>query len=98
MGPRTRKSLAGKRQQLENSANVIFLPSLEDDVALQAMLQLQPSSAPIRAPRFYHARYRLLRQNPEFFNMGMLLPDGAWLSITDCGYGAGIGSLTSICR
>ena len=33
LGPRTRRSLAGKRQQLEKSANVRFVPVLEPDQA-----------------------------------------------------------------
>ena len=41
MGPRTRRSLAGKRRQLEKSAHVAFLPSLEPAQALEAMLGLQ---------------------------------------------------------
>jgi hypothetical protein len=81
MGPRTRRSLAAKRRQLENSAGVVFLPVLEPDQALEAMLQLQPRALPHRLRKFYRARYRLLCQRPEFFSMGMRLPDGTWLSI-----------------
>ena len=81
MGHRTRRSLAGKRQQLENSANVVFVPVLEPAQALEAMLMLQSKSLPYRSSRFYQARHRLLCQNPELFCMGMRLPDGTWLSI-----------------
>ena len=81
MGPRTRRSLAGKRKQLEARAQVVFLPSLEPAQALEAMLKLRPRSMPNRLTGFYHARYRLLREIPDFFCMGMLLPDGTWLSL-----------------
>jgi hypothetical protein len=81
MGPRTRRSLATKRQQLETRAQVEFLPSLEPAQALLAMLGLQPRCSPHRINRFYHARYDLLRENPEFFSMGLRLPDGTWLSV-----------------
>ena len=81
MGPRTRRSLAGKRQKLEQNANVAFLPSLEPSQALEAMLRLQKRSLAKRITSFYHARYRLLRENPDFFCMGMRLPDGTWLSM-----------------
>jgi hypothetical protein len=81
MGSRTRRSLAGKRRQLEERARVVFLPVLEPDQALEAMLQLQPRALPHRLGKFYRARYRLLCQRPEFFSMGMCLPDGTWLSI-----------------
>jgi hypothetical protein len=81
MGPRTRRSLAGKRKKLEENAHVSFLPSLEPTQALEAMLSLQPRSMGKRVTRFYRARYRLLEEFPEFFSMGMRLPDGAWLSI-----------------
>jgi hypothetical protein len=81
MGPRTRRSLATKRQQLETRAQVTFLPSLGPAQALQAMLELQPKCSPHRIARFYHARYNLLRENSEFFSMGLRLPDGTWLSV-----------------
>jgi hypothetical protein len=81
MGRRTRRSLAGKRQQLESRANVTFLPSLAPADALEAMLHLQSRSLPNRIIKFYRARTGLLRERPEFFCMGMRLPDGAWLSV-----------------
>jgi hypothetical protein len=81
MGPRTRRSLAGKRKQLEAQAHVIFVPSLEPAQALEAMLSLQPRSLPDRMDRFYHARYNLLYEIPDFFCMGLRLPDGTWLSV-----------------
>ena len=65
MGPRTRRSLAGKRRKLEENAHVSFLPSLEPAQALEAMLILQPRSMEKRVTRFYHARYRLLQQVPR---------------------------------
>ena len=81
MGPRTRRSLAGKRHQLEKSSNVRFLPSLEPEQSLEAMLALQAKSMYPRAARFFYARDRLLRANGEFFSMGLRLPKGAWLSV-----------------
>ena len=81
MGPRTRRSLAGKRQQLEKDANVLFLPSLEPGQALEAMLRLQKRSLAKRIAEYYRARYRLLQEVPEFFSMGLRLPDGTWLSV-----------------
>jgi hypothetical protein len=81
MGPRTRRSLAGKRQQLEKSMNVEFIAALEPDQSLEAMLELHGKSTPQRISDFYHARYRLLRAKSEFFSMGMRLADGPWLSM-----------------
>jgi hypothetical protein len=81
MGHRTRRSVAGKRKQLEAHAHVAFLPSLEPAQALEAMLKLQPRSMPDRITGFYQARYNLLHEIPDFFCMGMRLPDGTWLSI-----------------
>ncbi len=81
MGPRTRRSLAGKRQQLEKSANVQFIPALDPDQSLEGMLALETKSTPQRITRFFHARYRLLRANSDFFSMGLRLPDGTWLSL-----------------
>src|SRR6202011_4585278 len=79
MGPRTRRSLAGKRQQLEKSLNVQFIAALEPDECLQAMLELHAKSTPQRVTEFYQARYRLLRGKSEFFSMGLRLADGPWL-------------------
>ena len=81
MGPRTRRSLAGKRKQLEAQEHVVFLPSLEPALALEAMLSLQRRSLPDRTDGFYHARYNLLCEFPDFFCMGLRLPDGTWLSV-----------------
>jgi hypothetical protein len=81
LGPRTRRSLAGKRQQLEKSTNVKFMPALEPEQALQVMLALEARSMPRRITKFFHARYRLLRLNSDFFTMGLRLPDGPWLSL-----------------
>ncbi len=81
LGPRTRRSLAGKRQQLERSAKVQFVPTLEPDQSLEGMLALENKSMPRRISKFFHARYRLLRANSDFFSMGLRLPDGPWLSI-----------------
>jgi hypothetical protein len=81
LGPRTRRSLAGKRQQLEKSANVQFVPALDPDQALEVMLALEAKSIRQRATKFYHARYRLLRVNSDFFSMGLRIPSGPWLSI-----------------
>jgi hypothetical protein len=81
MGPRTRRSLAGKRRQLEERAQVVFLPMLKPADALEAMSQLRPRAMPHRFAKFYRVRYQMLCQRPEFFSMGMRLPDGTWLSI-----------------
>ena len=81
LGPRTRRSLAGKRQQLEKSAKVQFIPALDPDQAMEVMLALEAKSMPQRATKFFHARYRLLRTNSDFFSMGLRLPEGQWLSL-----------------
>jgi hypothetical protein len=81
MGPRTRRSLNGKRQQLEKSANVQFIPSLDPDEALAIMLGLESKSNPRHIGEFFQARHRLLCSNPDFFSMGLRLPDGPWLSL-----------------
>jgi hypothetical protein len=81
LGPRTRRSLAGKRQQLEKSANVQFIASLEPQQALEVMLDLEAKAMPQRANSFFHARHRLLRNRSEFFCMGLRMPDGPWLSL-----------------
>jgi hypothetical protein len=81
MGPRTRRSLDGKRRQLEARSQIALLPSLDPDQALEAMLRLQQRSMPNRTIGFYKARHRLLREIPDFFCMGMHLPDGQWLSL-----------------
>jgi hypothetical protein len=81
LGPRTRRSLAGKRQQLEKSTNVQFISELDPDQSLEVMLGLEAKSMPHRNSEFYHARYRLLRAKSDFFNMGLRLPDGPWLSL-----------------
>jgi hypothetical protein len=81
LGPRTRRSLAGKRQQLEKSTNVQFVPELDPEQSLEVMLGLEAKSMPQRNSEFYHARYRLLRAKSDFFNMGLRLPDGPWLSL-----------------
>jgi hypothetical protein len=81
LGPRTRRSLAGKRQQLEKSMTAQFVAALDPDQCLQAMLELHEKSTPQRVPEFYQARYRLLRAKSEFFSMGLRLADGPWLSM-----------------
>jgi hypothetical protein len=81
LGHRTRRSLAGKRQQLEKSANVQFLPVLDPEQALEVMSALEAKSIPQRVSKFFHARYRLLRANSDFFSMGLRLPQGPWLSL-----------------
>jgi hypothetical protein len=80
LGPRTRRSLAGKRQQLEKTANVKFIPALDLEQSLAVMLALQANSTPPRIENFFHARYRLERAHSHFFSMGLRLPDGPWLS------------------
>ncbi len=74
LGPRTRRSLAGKRQQLEKSANVKFVPVLEPDKALEVMLELEPKSMPQRITAFFHARYHLLRAEHRFLFYGFAAP------------------------
>jgi hypothetical protein len=81
LGPRTRRSLAGKRQQLEKSANVQFIAALEPGQALEVMLELEAKAMPQRISEFFHARHRLLRANSEFFSMGLRTPAGPWLSL-----------------
>lgn len=82
LGPRTRRSLAGKRQQLEKSASVQFVPVLEAHQALEIMLGLETKSMmPQRIQNFFYARYHLQRANPDMFAMGLRLPDGRWLSL-----------------
>ena len=81
LGPRTRRSLAGKRQQLEKSLKVEFVAALDADECLKVMLELHGKSTPRRVPEFYQARYRLLRGKSEFFSMGLRLADGPWLSM-----------------
>ncbi len=81
LGSRTRRSLAGKRQQLEKNANVQFLPALDADQSLGGMLALEATSMPQRISKFFHARYRLQRANSDFFSMGLRLPNGQWLSL-----------------
>ena len=81
MGPRTRRSLATKRRQLEQKSNVIFLSHLDPGQALEAMEALRARSWPQRFRKFYEARHRLLAERSEMFTMGMCLPDGTWMSI-----------------
>jgi hypothetical protein len=66
---------------LERIANVKFVPALDPDQALEVMLALDAKSIRQRVSKFYHARYRLLRVNSDFFSMGLRLPNGSWLSI-----------------
>jgi hypothetical protein len=47
----------------------------------KVMLALEAKSMPQRISKFFHARYRLLRANSDFFSMGLRLPDGPWLSL-----------------
>jgi hypothetical protein len=81
MGPRTRRSLAGKRRQLETRAHVAFLLSLEPAQALEAILRLRMRALAKSTIRFCRARYRLLQEASEFFSMGLRLPDGTWVSM-----------------
>jgi hypothetical protein len=59
MGPRTRRSLAAERKQLEARTHVSFLPSLDPSQALEVM----------RTAAFCHARYGLLRENAFVGNL-----------------------------
>jgi hypothetical protein len=85
LGPRTRRSLAGKRKQLQESTNVEFVPSLDPDEALKVMLALETTAMPQRITKFFQTRRKMLGTNPEFFSMGLRLPDGSWLSLL-CGW------------
>jgi hypothetical protein len=80
-GPRTRRSLAGKRKQLQESANVEFVPNLDPDQALAVMLALEKKTMPQRITRFFETRHQMLRSRPDFFSMGLRMPDGSWLSL-----------------
>ncbi len=82
LGPRTRRSLAGKRQQLEKSTNVQFVSALDPDQSLRGDVgAAKPSRCHSVSASFIHARYRLLRAKSDFFSMGLRLPDGPWLSL-----------------
>jgi hypothetical protein len=81
LGPRTRRSLAGKRKQLQESANVEFIPTLDPDQALDVMTYLETSAMPQRITKFFHMRHRMLQTTPESFSMGLRLPNGSWLSL-----------------
>ena len=81
MGPRTRRSLAGKRRQLEQTAQVVFLGELKEEQSREAMGQLARQSISTRIAAFYDARLQLMREHHDFFCMGLCLPDGTWLSI-----------------
>jgi hypothetical protein len=81
LGPRTRRSLAGKRKQLQESANIEFVPSLDPETALGVMLELEKKAMPARISSFFHARQALLKTNPDLFSMGLRKPDGSWLSL-----------------
>jgi hypothetical protein len=81
MGHRTRRSLATKRRQLEQKAQVIFLSHLDSAQTFEAMETLRTQSWPQRGKRFYETRHRLLCERSEMFTMGLCMPDGTWLSI-----------------
>jgi hypothetical protein len=81
MGPRTRRSLSGKRQQLEKGAKVQFLPALKPEPALEVMLGLEAKAMPKRTTEFFRARHGLLRTKSEFFSMGLRFAEGPWLSL-----------------
>ncbi|MGC2402492.1 MAG: hypothetical protein WA510_22050 [Acidobacteriaceae bacterium] len=81
LGPRTRRSLAGKRKQLQESTNVEFIPSLDPGEALKVMLHLETSAMPQRITKFFRTRHQMLKINPDSFSMGLRLPNGSWLSL-----------------
>jgi CRP-like cAMP-binding protein len=81
LGPRTRRSLAGKRKQLQENAHVEFVPALDPAKALEVMLALEEKAMPQRVTRFFHARERMQRSHPDVFSMGLRLPNGEWLSL-----------------
>jgi hypothetical protein len=80
-GPRTRRSLATKRRQLEERMKVVFEPSLDPDSALVVMKALRTKALPLRTEASLHKRKNLHVELPGFFSMGMRTPDGTWLSI-----------------
>ena len=81
MGSRTRRSLAKKRQKLEEQGRVSFVPSLGVAETLEAMLKLRRKAEPARSHNFYRARHQLLSDHPQLFCMGLRSPQGTWLSI-----------------
>ena len=81
LGPRTRRSLAGKRQQLEKSTKVQFVADWTQTSASRRCWGCTRSQCHSVSTEFYHARYRLLRGKSEFFSMGLRLADGPWLSM-----------------
>ena len=85
LGPRTRRSLAGKRRKLEASRDLEFVPDLDPVEALQGMLSLRLKASPLRGADFYRARQALAEVRPEFFFMGLRLGSGPgprhWLSL-----------------
>jgi hypothetical protein len=80
-GPRTRRSLATKRQQLQARENLQFQPSLHAEQAYAAMRQLRARMVLRRNTPSIHTRRQLLRDLPDFFAMGICLPNGTWLSL-----------------
>jgi hypothetical protein len=80
-GPRTRRSLATKRQQLQARADVQFRPSLNADEAYNVMRQLRSQMVSRNNTPSIQARRQLLRDLTDFFAMGLCLPNGAWLSL-----------------
>jgi hypothetical protein len=81
MGYRTRRSLAAKRRQLEQKAQVIFLSHLEPGQAVEAMEALRVTSQPQRIRKFFATRHRLMCERSEMFTMGLCMPNGKWLSV-----------------
>lgn len=80
-GPRTRRSLAGKREHLEKNPGAHFLPDLSVEAAREAIEALRPVSEPTRSKRFFHARLALLERRSNFFSMALRHPNGTWLSL-----------------
>jgi hypothetical protein len=72
LGPRTRRSLAGKRQQLEKSANVQFIASLEPQQALEVMLDLEAKAM----PQFFSCQAPLAAQQVRILLHGTT--DAGW--------------------
>ncbi len=81
LGPRTRRSLAGKREHLEKDPGVTFLCDLSVEVAREAIEALRTVSEPTRSRPFFQARLALQLRRSNFFSMALRHPNGTWLSL-----------------
>ena len=81
LGPGTRRSLARKRKKLEQDTSVQFFAALDPPRCLEVMRALRAHSLPARRETFFVERQRLIHAEPDFFSMGLRLPNGQWLSV-----------------